>query len=84
MARFGALLVTILMPLISFAQSATAPAVAASNTNAPTISAEERTRAKKRLYPGGRDEEPLQIQSQLVTPSRAAINPDELPEDETD
>lgn len=29
-----------------------------------------RIRAKKRLYPGGRDEEPLQVQEQLPNPSR--------------
>lgn len=39
-------------------------------TNSPTVSAEEREKAKKRLYPGGRDEEPLQVQAQLANPSR--------------
>ncbi|WP_347359585.1 hypothetical protein [Bdellovibrio sp.] len=28
------------------------------------------TKAKKRLYPGGRDEEDLKVQSQLSTPPR--------------
>ena len=32
--------------------------------------AEVAQKAKKRLYPGGRDEEELKVQSQLVTPSR--------------
>lgn len=39
-------------------------------SNSPTVSAEEREKAKKRLYPGGRDEEPLQVQTQLANPSR--------------
>lgn len=32
--------------------------------------AEIAVRAKKRLYPGGRDEEDLKVQSQLTTPAR--------------
>lgn len=32
--------------------------------------AEMAIRAKKRLYPGGRDEEELKVQSQLTTPVR--------------
>lgn len=32
--------------------------------------AEVAQKAKKRLYPGGRDEEDLKVQGQLVTPSR--------------
>jgi hypothetical protein len=32
--------------------------------------AEIAVKAKKRLYPGGKDEEDLKVQSQLVTPAR--------------
>lgn len=32
--------------------------------------AEIALKAKKRLYPGGRDEEDLKVQAQLVTPTR--------------
>ena len=32
--------------------------------------AEVAQKAKKRLYPGGRDEEDLKVQGQLVTPAR--------------
>ncbi|MFV8259507.1 hypothetical protein ACNQKP_16990 [Bdellovibrio bacteriovorus] len=32
--------------------------------------AEIAMKAKKRLYPGGRDEEELKVQSQLATPAR--------------
>lgn len=32
--------------------------------------AEIATKAKKRLYPGGRDEEDLKVQPQLATPAR--------------
>lgn len=31
---------------------------------------EIRQKAKKRVYPGGRDEEPLKVQAQIVAPTR--------------
>lgn len=37
----------------------------------------QKVKAKKRLYPGGRDEEPLQVQSQLTNPSRGQSLPQE-------
>ena len=45
----------------------------------PVISLEEREKAKKRLYPGGRDEESLQVQAQLANPGRGgqAAEPEE-------
>ncbi|MBX2996579.1 MAG: hypothetical protein KF681_17285 [Bdellovibrionaceae bacterium] len=42
-------------------------------TSSATVSAEEREKAKKRLYPGGRDEEPLQVQAQLANPTRGQM-----------
>jgi hypothetical protein len=40
-------------------------------------------RAKKRLYPGGIDEEPLKVQTQLLTPTKkAAVENAEPPEDD--
>lgn len=53
-------------------------------SNGTDVNEEERMKVKKRLYPGGRDEEPLQVQSQLVTPTRAAVSPDELPDNDAD
>lgn len=35
-----------------------------------TYEAEVAQRAKKRLYPGGRDEEDLKVQAQVMTPVR--------------
>lgn len=35
---------------------------------------EIRQKAKKRLYPGGRDEEPLKVQAQILAPIRK-VNP---------
>jgi hypothetical protein len=40
---------------------------AASGDQGPTV--EERAKVKKRLYPGGRDEDSLQVQEQLANPS---------------
>ena len=34
---------------------------------------EIREKALKRLYPGGKDEEPLKVQSQLIPPSRKVL-----------
>jgi hypothetical protein len=49
----------------------------------PVISLEEREKAKKRLYPGGRDEESLQVQAQLANPGRGgkAAEPEEVQTD---
>lgn len=43
--------------------------------------AEIAQRAKKRLYPGGRDEEDLKVQSQVSTPSRKLAPQAELKEE---
>lgn len=43
--------------------------------------AEVAHRAKKRLYPGGRDEEDLKVQSQLVVPSRKLAPQAEIKEE---
>lgn len=40
------------------------------------------TRARKRLYPGGRDEDPLKVQSQLPQVTRKMGPAMEAPEDE--
>lgn len=37
-------------------------------------------KARKRLYPGGRDEEPLQVQSQMSQPTRKMGPATEAPE----
>lgn len=51
-----------------------APAVWAQDSEAAPYDeakeAEIATKAKKRLYPGGRDEEDLKVQPQLATPVR--------------
>lgn len=39
----------------------------------PAIAAAERMRAKKRLYPGGRDEESLTVQAQLINPTKGQV-----------
>lgn len=88
MTRSWVFFVTMVLPLISWGESqpapASVPAAVATPQEAPAVSAEERMKVKKRLYPGGRDEEPLQVQSQLVTPTRAAVSADELPSDDAD
>lgn len=43
---------------------------------------EIRTRSKKRLYPGGKDEESLKVQSQLPQTSRKMGPATEAPQDE--
>ncbi|UOF02874.1 hypothetical protein [Bdellovibrio reynosensis] len=44
--------------------------------------AEIAMKAKKRLYPGGRDEEELKVQAQVSTPVRKVAPQAELKEDE--
>lgn len=61
--------------LASFVFSLVAKAQEQADENAPPDAAttvEERARVKKRLYPGGRDEDSLQVQTQLATPTRGA------------
>jgi hypothetical protein len=41
-------------------------------------------RAKKRLYPGGIDEEPLKVQTQLVAPIKRAESAEPLEDDASD
>ncbi|MEN0059267.1 MAG: hypothetical protein AAGB31_10575 [Bdellovibrio sp.] len=41
-------------------------------------------RAKKRLYPGGRDEEDLRVQNQLTTPIRKVAPQAEIKEEATE
>ena len=43
----------------------------------PSASSEDRVKVKKRLYPGGRDEEPLLVQTQLPVAGRAGTVADE-------
>lgn len=43
---------------------------------------EVQIRAKKRLYPGGRDEDPLKVQSQLPSVTRKMGPATEAPEEE--
>lgn len=47
-----------------------------------TKEAEIAMKAKKRLYPGGRDEEELKVQAQVSTPVRKVAPQAELKEDE--
>lgn len=62
------LLFAVFLTLSSFA----ALAADAPQTHALMTDEEQeiRERAKKRLYPGGRDEDSLKVQSQLAQPSR--------------
>ena len=61
-----------LTPVLSLAQK--------SDGNDSAADAQEREKAKKRLYPGGRDEEPLQVQSQLANPSKGVVDDPEPPD----
>ena len=55
----------------AFAAPASAPAVAGTKIAASTVSVVTAiTAAKKRNYPGGRDEEDLTVQANLPVPSR--------------
>jgi hypothetical protein len=47
-------------------------------------SAEASQKAKKRLYPGGRDEEDLKVQAQLPSPSRKLSPQAEMKEETVD
>ena len=58
--NLNAFLLVFLIGFTAFAQDA---AVVENNVDI-------KIRARKRLYPGGRDEEPLKVQAQLVNPSR--------------
>ena len=66
--RFFLALIFVFGPLVSHAQKAKSP-----DADDAVSEAQERETAKKRLYPGGRDEEPVQVQSQLANPSRGAV-----------
>lgn len=46
--------------------------------------AEVAQKAKKRLYPGGRDEEELKVQAQLVTPARKLAPQAEVKDEATE
>ncbi len=46
--------------------------------------AEIAVKAKKRLYPGGRDEEELKVQSQLTTPVRKVAPQAEVKEESSE
>lgn len=70
------LLMTCLFSATSFAQEDGTAAPEETRTVASTPASEER--ARKRLYPGGRDEDSLQVQSQLSGPTRGG---DEEPEE---
>lgn len=74
--RFLLVLGFAILPLVTKAQSNQAASV---DTE---VSEEERTKAKKRLYPGGRDEEPLQVQQQLVNPTKTAVSAEDLHDEE--
>ncbi len=64
------------------------PAIAQEVTEAPKYDeareAEIAQRAKKRLYPGGRDEEDLKVQSQIVVPVRKLAPQAEIKEEATE
>lgn len=49
------------------------------STQAPSV--EERARVKKRLYPGGRDEDSLQVQAQLPVSTRQTAEEPAEPDD---
>ncbi len=63
-------LMVLLMFFAGFAQTT----LAQQPSSAPVVDeardAELIQKAKKRLYPGGRDEEDLRVQAELVTPNR--------------
>lgn len=68
MIRLFVLILTLLGPIgFSFAEE---QAQLPKETELSEQAKQVRIRAKKRLYPGGRDEEPLQVQEQLPNPSR--------------
>lgn len=77
--RFWAVMAAIFIPW--FAKAQAQPQTASVGTE---VSEAERMKVKKRLYPGGRDEEPLQVQTQLVAPSKSAVSADELPDSDAD
>ncbi len=80
------LLFAFLICVLTLLSSIQAGAQANAKESVPTssaISLEEREKAKKRLYPGGRDEEPLQVQAQLANPVRGGqeAEPEEVQTD---
>ncbi|WP_374032218.1 hypothetical protein [Bdellovibrio bacteriovorus] len=55
---------------VSFAHAQDATGIQTEPQYDEAREAEIAMKAKKRLYPGGRDEEELKVQSQLATPAR--------------
>lgn len=57
----------------------------AESSNHPLMTPEEQeiqVRARKRLYPGGRDEEPLKVQEQLPQANRKVGPATEVPQED--
>jgi hypothetical protein len=57
----------------------------AESSNHPLMTSEEQeiqARARKKLYPGGRDEEPLKVQEQLAQPVRKIGPATEAPQED--
>jgi hypothetical protein len=74
-----------LILLLGFHSSFAAPASTEGNQTHALMSPEEEEihqRAKKKLYPGGRDEDPLKVQSQLPQANRKMGPATEAPQEE--
>jgi hypothetical protein len=69
-----AFVVVFLLPFLANAQSANPPQLAEDEQMAQ--------KAKRKLYPGGKDEEPLKVQGQLTQPVRK-MAPQTEPQDES-
>jgi hypothetical protein len=75
-----ALLFSLLLTVLGISSLARAEA-----SNHPLMSPEEQeiqTRARKKLYPGGRDEEPLKVQEQLPQANRKMGPATEIPQED--
>ncbi len=75
----------VVMSFSSVASASTSQAAGDGDQTHPLMTPEEQEihlRAKKRLYPGGRDEEPLQVQMQLQQANRKMAPATEAPAEE--
>lgn len=89
---FGNLLFSIYLSVLIAVFIGAAPSVGSAQTldgiQAPVLDeakeAEIAQKAKKRLYPGGRDEEDLRVQTELSTPSRKLAPQAELKDDSSE
>ena len=84
MNDFRAVFICALVILLGNPRAYSAAEVSATPTHALMTPAEQeiRIRAKKRLYPGGKDEESLKVQAQLPTVVRRMAPTTEAPTDE--